>query len=270
MTVRVVQRRSNMTAIENLLVNYNTKFDRNSTFYSITRIILQNLDKASRMSIDELALLCFTSPSTISRVVKSLGYKNYSSFQSSLSRCLSEYRFHNVVISAPSYFSLSEQINFLFDSELELIGQARRSLDISIVQEVAARLRAANYVALYPYVSVFMELSLQSDLMYSGVCCDIIADMDAQLSCAKSLPSGAMSIIIAPDGPAGISHFATLLELSARNGNKTCVITSSTSARYMQYADYLFTFEGKHSICDQFAIQTIIGAIILAYRDLIL
>lgn len=270
MAVRFEQRRSDMTAIENLLVNYNSNFDRNSTFHSITRIILQNLNQASKMSIDDLAQFCFTSPSTISRIVKNLGYRNYSAFQSSLSRCLNEYRFHNVVVSAPSYFSLPEQINFLFDSELDLINQVKRNLDLNMVQDIAACLRASNYVVLFPYVSVFMELSLQSDLMYSGICCDIISDMDAQLSCAKKLPSGTTSLIIAPDGPAGTSHFTYLLDLAARNGNKTCVITSSVSARDMQNADYLFSFEGKHSICDQFAVQTIIGAIILAYRGLIL
>ena len=259
-----------MTAIENLLVNYNCNFDCNSTFHSITRIILQNLNQASRMTIDELAQFCFTSPSTISRVVKSLGYKNYSTFQSSLTDCLNEYRFHNVVIPHPSYYDLSEQINNLIDSELDLISQVKRELDIGLVQQVAACLRASEYVAVFPYAEMLMELPLQSDLMYSGICCDMILDADAQLARARKLPSGTTSIIIAPECPSGASHFTALLDLAGRNGNKTCVITCSAAARVMQGADYLFTFEGKRSICDQFAIQTIIGAIILAYRSLIL
>ena len=258
-----------MTAVENLLVNYNFSFDRDSTFHSITRIILQNMHHVSRMSINELAEFCFTSPSTISMIVKNLVYKNYSTFQSSLTRCLGEYRFHNVIVSSPSYFGLEDQINHLFSSELDLISQVKQGLDIDLVRDLATCLKGSNHVAIFPYVAILMELSLQSDLMYSGICCDVILDQTGQLSYAKKLPNNTSSIIIAPDGPAGVSHFAALLDAAARNGNKTCVITSSTSARELRKADYLFSFEGKQSICDQFATQAIVGAITLAYRELI-
>lgn len=259
-----------MTFVEKMLVNYNCNFNINSTLHSTMRIILQNLEQVSKMTIDDLAQFCFTSPSTISRMVKTLGYKNYSSFQAALSDYLGGYRFHNMAITHGPHLELEDQLEFLFDSELELIQQVRQRLDVEQMKQLANQLHDSKYVAVFPYADFLMEITLQCDLMYSGICCDIILDENAQLDCAKKLPRDTISIIIAPYCLQGVSHTTSLLDLCGRNGNKTCVITSTDSVRNLHGVDYLFAFDGKQSICDQFAIQSILASIKLTYRSLFL
>ena len=259
-----------MTSVEKMLVNYNCNFNINSTLHSTMRIILQNLDKVSKMTIDELAQFCFTSPSTISRMVKTLGYKNYSSFQAALADYLGGYYFHNMAITHAPHLKLDEQLKFLFDSELELIEQVRQRLDMDLLKKLSAQLHDSEYVAVFPYADFLMEMPLQCDLMFTGICCDIILDENAQLDYAKKLPRNTTSIIVAPYCLQGVSHTTSLLELCGRNGNKTCVITSTDSVRNLDGADFLFAFDGKQSICDQFAIQSILAAIKLTYRSMFL
>ena len=58
-----------MTCVENMLAVYNAT-PADSMLSAIIRQILMNLKKVGRMTIYELADTCFTSPASISRLVK--------------------------------------------------------------------------------------------------------------------------------------------------------------------------------------------------------
>ncbi|MDK2964657.1 winged helix-turn-helix transcriptional regulator [Lacrimispora sp.] len=62
-----------------IIVNTEGVDETNST---IARAILENMDKdMDNISITELAEMCFTSISTISRFVKKLGYTSFNEFK---------------------------------------------------------------------------------------------------------------------------------------------------------------------------------------------
>ena len=90
-----------MTSVENMLAVYNAT-PADSMLRSILRRILANLKDVGDMTIYDLADTCYTSPASISRLVKKLGYKNYSYFQKDVVDCISKYEHHNRLIPLDS------------------------------------------------------------------------------------------------------------------------------------------------------------------------
>ena len=69
-----------MTALENLLVFYNF-LPENSTNKGVLRCCLKYLGELRSYNIYDLAEKCYTSTATVSRLVRLLGYRNYTDFQ---------------------------------------------------------------------------------------------------------------------------------------------------------------------------------------------
>lgn len=61
-----------MTSLENILYYYNA-LEFGSTTHTVLRHCLTHLPELPDMTIYQLAEACYTSPSTISRLAKSLG-----------------------------------------------------------------------------------------------------------------------------------------------------------------------------------------------------
>ena len=69
-----------MTALENLIIFYN-QLSVSDSKKTILRRALPNIRRIDQLNLYDLAEICYTSPATISRLVKALGYKSYSVFQ---------------------------------------------------------------------------------------------------------------------------------------------------------------------------------------------
>lgn len=78
------------------LLNYINSKQASDTYYDITRIILQNIDRIPSLSITELAELCFVSPSTITRFCKYFGSRNYIDFKHQVSSGYSRHIEHTL------------------------------------------------------------------------------------------------------------------------------------------------------------------------------
>lgn len=83
-----------MTALENML-NYYNQLPPTSTTKAVLRLCFAHVKQLAETNIYELAELCYTSTATISRLVKSMGYKSYSAFQTSIAESCSRYDYHN-------------------------------------------------------------------------------------------------------------------------------------------------------------------------------
>ena len=63
-----------MTALENLIIFYN-QLSVSDSKKTILRRALPNIRRIDQLNLYDLAEICYTSPATISRLVKALGYK---------------------------------------------------------------------------------------------------------------------------------------------------------------------------------------------------
>lgn len=258
-----------MTVVENLFVHYNRHLEKGGTLHSALRILLQNLGKVPTLGIHQLADLCYTSPSTISRLVRRLGYGSYSVFQHSVATCLDHYGYHNTILP-PHTGSLTpkQELGRLADIQKAFVDGITASIDMDRVHAFAQALHTADYVAIFPYVAELMEMPLQSDLMMSGTTCDIVMGDDDQLQASAGLPPNSVALAVCPDCFESYSKLSKLVENAKKCGAVVCVVSSSGAQSFCQDADYLFAFDGTHYMVDQFGLQTIVGILQISYRNL--
>ncbi len=83
-----------MSVIYQMLSLYNSVAEDN-IFHSILQNMFKDLRHLPEKSIEAVAADCFTSPSSISRLVKALGFRNFTEFKYALSNVIKTYGFEN-------------------------------------------------------------------------------------------------------------------------------------------------------------------------------
>jgi DNA-binding MurR/RpiR family transcriptional regulator len=134
------------------------------THHTIMATLLKNVHRIKSMSIEELAVICYTSPSTISRIVRSLGFKNYNNFKDNITEALLNYRLHNIAMPLPKddgrrYFAT--YINTIHT----LHASIEKKLDIECIMQITDALHDAAKVSIYCFHTNFTSYQLQYDLI---------------------------------------------------------------------------------------------------------
>jgi RpiR family carbohydrate utilization transcriptional regulator len=257
-----------MTSIENLLAYYDT-LESGSTMHSILRNCLQNLPRIGNMTIYQLADLCFTSPATISRLVKSLGYRSYPTFQQSISDCVGRYYYHNRFVPALST-EQGPQYNmkqFIAQSERTL-QEAGKLIDSEILERIAAEIHASSFCGIFPYGFIFCEMNLQSDIFLSGIPCDITIGDSAQVHAAQQLPEHSFSLFLAPDCIDGYSSVERVVQEARKRNSRICIVSSTPGAPFLPLADIPVSFSGCQHAADAFFMEYFIALLVIQYRNM--
>lgn len=83
-----------MSVINRMLSLYNS-VEESHIFHTILGVMLRDMKRLPDESIEALAADCFTAPSSVSRLIRSLGYRNFSEFKFALGSYLKNYGFEN-------------------------------------------------------------------------------------------------------------------------------------------------------------------------------
>lgn len=254
-----------MTSLENLFDYYN-HLPESSTMKAVLRRCLENIHQLGSVTIYELAELCYTSPATISRLVKALGYRSFSVFQTSLSEHCAHYDFHN-------RFSVDQIAGTCSPESLVLEGlrfnltEFEREVTPDAYMPLVDALHQAKSVTIFAYGIYFMENVLQSDLVMSGVMCDIVSGDNSQIERCRKLSKGDLAIYMFPDTVESASTLRTSTEIAKRNG-VTLALLSSTGRQPFQnnIFDFTLSFNGRHYMSDSFYLEMLLSVISIAYR----
>ncbi|MCM8709919.1 MurR/RpiR family transcriptional regulator [Clostridium sp. SYSU_GA19001] len=257
-----------MTGLENIIAFYNNTPEDNM-FHSVLRNILTNLDKVENYNIYDLANMCFTSPATISRLVKKLGYKNYTYFQKDLSDCVKKYEHLNRYIKMEE-IEEKEDLQEAFLNTLEnLIVNFRKQIDKAQLRRLAEEIHRSKRVSIYTYGVNFAEFYLQSDLFMSGIICDVYNDDKSQFENAQTLDKQCIVILVIPKCIESSAVDKTITAIKER-GAKLCVITDTKHFSILKKADLSFTFEGELHLIDMYILQMFLSLLSIQYRSMYL
>ena len=254
-----------MTALENLLIHYNF-LPEQSTNKGVLRHLLKYLGGIQSYTIYDLADLCFTSPATVSRLVKTLGYRNYSDFQTSIADCMQSYDYHNRFCETGEPFVSMTPDRTVSDILAGLIREFERSVSPEIYMPLVEALHAADQVTMFPYGSIFMENALQSDLVYSGTPCEIVLSDHNQEERAASLRKGDLAIFMCPDAINAILPIRKSVRSARRGGAVIALITSSDSLSFLDPEDIVISCPGSRHMSDTFYTEMMLAAVDIAYR----
>ena len=227
--------------------------------------MLPNIKKINQLNIYDLAELCYTSPATISRLVKTLGYKSYAVFQTKLAECVQRYDYDNR-FSISRRKSTDNEKDIVVESMEFMLAEFKGNVDRREISRLADELHEATSVAIFGYGIRFMESALQSDLIFSGIPTDVIVSDNEQLDFARSMTGTDLALIICPDAIDSISSLTNVMHLLKEKGTKIVVFSSSDQQPFLNLADSIIQFNGRHSMSDSFYLQMLLAVITMVYR----
>jgi len=253
-----------MTSLENILFYYNS-LDPNNSTKAILRLMLANLKSLEEMNIQQFADLCYTSPSTISRITKAMGFRNFYSFRSEVATCLSQYRYHNrfcAEMPSPGRDSVA-----VISDNMEYVLREFQKLDVRQFEKIAEAMHRAESVTIFAYNIMFMENVLQSDLIFSGKTCEVVCGDYAQQERASSLKKGDFALFLFPEAIAGITPLRKAIETAIKQQATTCIFSSSDNPYVCGRSDYWISFSGKRHMVDSYFLELLLNALAMVYRD---
>lgn len=254
----------NMTPLENLFIYYN-QLSESSTSKAVLRRCLENINRVGEVNIYELADLCYTSPATISRLVKALGYKSYSVFQTSIAEHCTHYDFHNRFCAEQITGTRSPE-ELVLDATAYNMAAFKKRVTPETYMPIVDALHQAKSVTIFAYGLRFMENTLQSDLIMSGIVCDIICDDKNQVERCKSLTAGDLALFIFPDAVESASTLRSSTRIAKENGATVVVLSSAVRPLFQHVSDYTLSFQGRHYMCDSFYLEMLLVVLSIAYR----
>lgn len=253
-----------MTSVENMLAVYNAT-PADSMLRSIIRRILVNLKDVGGMTIYDLAETCYTSPASISRLVKKLGYKNYSYFQKDVVDCIAKYEHHNRLIPPESIPEGKDLPDAFMDTLESLLANMRRKLDKNKIQELAKAIHDSDKISIYSYNGYSAEIFLQSDIFFSGKICDLYQQERDMAEHTKTLKERDFVLLLAPKCITG-TQVDKVIDNIHKRGAKVCVITDSHHFTGLKRAEMSFVFEGVMHSIDMLMLQAFLCMVVMEYR----
>ena len=257
-----------MTAMERLLTFYNSVSDDSMQKVAL-KAILVHFKEIGELSIFDLAEICYTSPASISRLVRKMGYKNYAYFQKDIQDNVRRYDRHNRLVSPDSKPAEMEMSAFFLGTLEELYESYVRNIDYDKIHEVNRMMRGSRKMVLYTYFIFMAETFIQSDLFMSGIVCDIYHNEDRIFSNLDTLGRDDFVILISPLAEEGLQT-ARIIEGIHKAGAKVCLITGSQRTAEEENAEICFVLPGVNKAVDMFVMQVLLCLIDIEYRKLYL
>ena len=270
-----------MTSLENILLYYNT-LEFGSVPHTVLRHCLTHLHELPNMTIYQLAEACYTSPSTLSRLVKTLGFKNFSTFQHAIQDCVNRYYFHNRLVP-PQPFGYGfktdglgqsmvvpgDMYSFLKDID-RMVSFARKLADGDQFKRIAEMMHSASKVVIFPYGFFLYELFLQSDLFLSQIACDIVNGDSHHLKAARDFSENSVALILSPECIDGYYTTEAVVREIKQRGGKICFVSASTRTPFLHLADIAVSFEGSRHGVDALFMEIFMGILTIQYRQMYL
>ncbi len=232
-------------------------------FHMVIHHMLKNIHEVSNMNIYEMAEACYTSPATISRLVKKLNFKSFAFFQKSLVDSLQQYEHYNRHLPLDEMHSETDHVMQLLDTVEDMIKDFKAKYHDDDFTEVARILHESNHVILYS-LGISPESSLQSDLVMSGIPCDIMDEM-ANLDVISELDEHSV-VIFSQAKRMDTINTEKAVAFAKSKGAKIIVITDSKYFSILKEAEKPFVFNGKLHLVDMYIFQFFIMAIDIKYR----
>ena len=204
-------------------MNTNNKDD---IYYQLAKEMIENIDQIAQLKIEDLAELCFVSPSTVSRFCRKLGYRNFNSFKEQFEN---NYGFE--IDYTREY--LANTVNL--EKEFETINEAKKAnlealadnLDTDEVIKLCALIHESNSIhcfgnTIYQFILLYLQnrLSLFKKIIY------VYIDNNKQVEVARTLSGDDVAITISPRGHTG----SLFLREMYKNEVQTVLITQNPNA----------------------------------------
>ncbi len=248
-----------MDSIENL-INYYNKSEKNDIYYKVVERILGNIHAVKDATIYELADMCYSSPATISRVVKKLGFRNYTDFKAQINYALRNYRYLNMNTRDVELAEDSDIIQFYFNFLINNILNIKEKIEYSQIARISDCLNRAEEVLFYAGSQVIPTQTLQKDLIVSNKKSIVYDDFISQEQSLDRIREGTVVFAIIAN-LVEMTPIRSILKRAKNLGAYVITICSGEKNEYLKYSDIQICFEGTKTSMDIYIFMILINLI---------
>lgn len=253
-----------MHALEKIIVYYN-HCKENDIYKSVIENILKNLDKVKKANIYELADLCYTSTTTMSRLSRKMGYRGFADFKMSLVNCVRNYNSYNHFVPFSMLSSLEESKNGYFSIMRMLTDQIEKDIDMEQIKRINHLLHQSRKVCFFTCGNESVERHFQELLIIAGKESVVLGLPQQQMECLKNLNQESTVIYIAPITNESGDVEEVIEEIKA-TGAKIVLISDIKNSNLRGYADEYIGFDGAMCMVDDQAFNMIVTMMFMDYR----
>ena len=166
---------------------------------AIARFILSRPETASRMSSRELARYTFTSPTSVLRFCRKLGFENYNAFKVNIVSELKSIDLANTVISRNE--NAVTVLNKMAALEAQVIEETKRRVSPEALEGIANHLAKTRYIDIFARdANAEIGRYASHNFFMAGKICTVYKDMDKMLFNAFELPCDHTPFLISKSG----------------------------------------------------------------------
>ena len=231
-------------------VNSNKEKD---VYYTIAWTMLQNIKEVPRLNINQLADMCYTSTSTISRFIKKLGYESFGDFKEKVELVLGYYKrdisFHPD-FGEKSDIDPSSMVKNFYGVINNHLKETCNNLDIRKLDkllELIYQHKKINFFGMQ--FSQYMSMEIQAKLLALGKFVTAFVDVKEQLKCAEESDEDSLAIILSIAGRVGKTDLVNKIKESK---SKLVVITQNPKVDFLEDADLVILFGNKNTDKEEF------------------
>ncbi len=254
-----------MHALEKIIVYYNHCKD-NDIYRSVIENILKNLDKVKNANIYELADLCYTSPTTISRLSRKMGYEGFADFKMSIVNCVRNYDGYNHFVPLSMRGSLEESRKGYFRLLHQLLDRLEQDVDFAQIKRINQLLYESRKVYFFTCGNESTERHFQELLIVSGKESIVNVLPQSQKEHLKLLDEQSAVVYIAPAVSEAGDVYEVLEEMKQTRA-KLILITDTKNHNYRNYADECLAFDGALCIADDHGFAVILTLLFMDFRE---
>lgn len=137
-----------------ILMSYVNVSSNQDMYSTIAHTILRNLDKIPKLSINELADLCYTSPATISRFCKKINCQSFSEFKKAMALALEQAE-DEIHFKAEDLQCIEKNPQYLVDKvyldTINALKKGQENINIFDVDKICRMIHDASKVHFYGF-----------------------------------------------------------------------------------------------------------------------
>lgn len=230
-----------------------------STYYSIAKTILKNINSIGYVKINDLARLCSVSNATISRFCKYIGIDDYSIFRYELAK----YELNpNKSISFTGSENNTSDIDDFLNQTANNVLRIKHTYNETVIEEMAKEIIKKENVVFVGYLqSGNAAYNLQTHLSSLGIIASVVSNSKKLRDSIKRIDKNSYILIFSKSGKTA-SDILEYFQLNDISYDKVGLVTSNKELYLNKHIDHLLNLKIENDMTTEGISLNIVSNII--------
>ena len=228
-----------MGSMAERLLNFVDTAQVHDSNFDIALTMVKNYNTIKKMTLREMAALCYVSQASISRFCRFMGYESFKEFHAALEqdfKISDDYtrQFHSLLKS-----NSSKALTMYREQLIDNINLTMTEENLRVLPRVLEILRDSKRVAFFSHHFLWdIGHFFQGRMIMLDRYVELFQPYEEQLNCAKSLDDGCAAFICTMGG-SYFTLYKPIIDAIHDSGAKVVVLTQNIGSPFINRADYV-------------------------------